>query len=128
MKIKLNVDKEDIIYFLCSGLFLLLFLELFFYKTGLLRIALISLKLSFLVHLPGFLIALKLFKDEFEKIGLLIIGFSFGLMNSALFYYLPTTLGINLNNITYWIPLFLLLIGFLLHITINTKKQEQSSA
>ncbi|MEK6845848.1 MAG: hypothetical protein AABY26_03760, partial [Nanoarchaeota archaeon] len=94
---------------------LLVLLEVFFYLSGWEKVLLISLKLSFL-HLGGYLIALRLFKDEFDTVALLFLGFAFSLIAAALLYYLPTLFGVNANSLTYVVPVVVVAIGTALHI------------
>lgn len=128
MKYKLNITKEQWKDFLYFTLGLLILLEAIFYKSGFLRILLVSLKLSVLVHLPGYLILHKTFKDEFDNVALLFLGLSFGLILAAFWYYLPTLFGVNINSITYIVPIVLLLVGLGLHVgrTAEKVKTEDS--
>ena len=124
MKYKLNITKEQWKNFLYFTLGLLILLEVFFYKSGFSRILLISLKLSMLVHLAGYLIVLKVFKEDFDNIALLFLGFSFGLILAAFWYYIPTLFRVNINSITYIVPVILLLVGLGLQVGKNITKTE----
>ncbi|MEK6939058.1 MAG: hypothetical protein AABX04_08520 [Nanoarchaeota archaeon] len=125
MKYKLNITKEQGKNFLYFTLGLLVLLEVIFYKSGFTRILLVSLKLSLLVHLAGYLIALRLFKEEFDEIALLFLGLSFGLILAAFWYYIPTLFEININSITYVVPIVLLLIGLGLHVGKGKEKKDK---
>jgi hypothetical protein len=122
MKYKLNLTKEQIINYVYFSLGLLVLLQIIFYKSGLFRVLVISLKLSLFIHLPGYLVALKTFKEEFDTIGLLFIGFAFGLILTAFFYYVPSLFGININQITYIMPIVLIIVGLLINLG-NVKKE-----
>lgn len=125
MKYKLNVTKEQWKYFLYFALGLLILFESIFYKSGFYRILLISLKLSILVHLAGYLIAIRLFKEDFDSFALLFLGLSFGLILVAFWYYIPTLFGVNANDITYIVPIILLLMGLGLHVGKEKEKRDE---
>ncbi len=115
---ELNLGKEQLFPFAYFSLGLLILLEIFFYLSGWEKVLLISLKLSFL-HFGGYLIALRVFKEEFDTIALLFLGFAFSLIAAALVYYLPTLFGVNANSLTYVVPAVVVMIGAALHIQKN---------
>lgn len=115
MRYQLNLTKEQWAYFLYFTLGLLILFEAIFFKSGFFRIFIISLKLSFL-HLSGYLIALKLFKEDFDSFALLFLGLAFGLILASFWYYIPTLFGVNANSITYLVPILLLLVGLGIHV------------
>lgn len=124
MKYKLNLTKEQISHFIFFTIGLFVLFEIIFYESGFFNVLIISLKLSLLIHFSGYLIALKLFKEDFETIGLLFIGFAFGMITNAFFYYLLSSwFGVNINHITYIVPIFLIMIGVL----INFNKTKELS-
>ncbi len=125
MKYKLDLTKEQMMKFLYFSLSLLILFEIIFYKSGFIKVFVISLKLSLFVHLIGYLVALKTFKKEFDAIGLLFIGFSFGLILTAFFYYTPSLFGININQITYVMPILLIIISLSLHIKKNKIQEKE---
>lgn len=125
MKYQLNITKEQGKHFLYFTLGLLILFEAVFYKSGFFRILLVSLKLSLFVHLAGYLIVLRTFKEEFDNIALLFLGLSFGLILAAFWYYIPTLFGANINNITYIVPTALLLVGLGLHIGKERENKEE---
>jgi len=53
---------------------------------------------------------------------LLFIGFAFGLILTAFFYYVPSLFGININQITYIMPIVLIIVGLLINLG-NVKKE-----
>ncbi|MBT3297557.1 hypothetical protein HN385_01390 [archaeon] len=121
MKPKFDIKKKELLYFVYFLIGTLILLEVFFYKSGFLRILIISLKLSFLIHLPGYLIALKIFKEEFDLIGILFIGLALGLIVITFFYYGFSLFGFNITGFTYIVPIMVALIG----IIINLKKSNE---
>lgn len=124
MKYQLNITKEQWKNYVYFSLGLLLLLQIMFYQSGFVNLLLISLKLSLFVHLAGYLIAIRLFKEQFDDIALLFLGFSFGLILAAFWYYVPTLFGINTNNITYIVPVVLLLVGLGLHVGRTSGKEN----
>ncbi len=124
MKYKLNLGRTELRPFAYFAIGLLIILEVIFYKSGFLNILIISLKLSVLIHLSGYLLALKLFKEEFDLTALLFFGLAFGLITNALFYYLPSLFGINVNHIIYVVPIVLLVFGILIHLSKKEKQTE----
>lgn len=117
--LELSLNKEQLLPFAYFSLGLLTLLEIFFYLSGWEKVLLISLKLSFL-HLGGYLIALRVFKEEFDIPALLFLGFAFSLIIAALLYYLPTLFGVNANALTYVVPVVMVIIGVLVHFGKNT--------
>ena len=128
MKYQLNITKEQRKYFGYFTLGLLILLEALFYKSGFSRVLFISLKLSLLVHLAGYLITLRVFKEEFDTIALLFLGLSFGLILAAFWYYIPTSFGVNINSITYAVPLVLVAVGFGINISEKQPKPAEEKA
>lgn len=106
--------------FIASSLLLFVILASAMYKTPLASLALISLKLSFFVHLPGYLVALRVFKEEYDPTALLFIGFGLGLVLNSLLAYFVGTVGLSVTKYAYAMPLGLLAFSALLHI----KKQK----
>lgn len=125
MKYKFNLTKEQEKNFLYFTLGLLFLLEVMFYKSGFSRIFLVSLKLSLLVHLAGYLIVLKAFKEEFDDVALLFLGLSFGLILAAFWYYIPTLFEININSITYVVPIVLLIVGLGLNVGKKGERKDE---
>ncbi len=101
------------------GLFsLLLFaaLALAMYRTPLASLLLISVKISLFVHLPGYLVALKVLKEEYDPTALLFIGFGLGLVLNSLLAYFVGTVGLSITKYAYAMPLGLLAFSALLHV------------
>lgn len=121
--LELNLGKEQLLPFAYFSLGLLVLLEIFFYLSGWEKVLLISLKLSFL-HLGGYLIALRAFKEEFDTPALLFLGFAFSLIAAALLYYLPTLFGMNANSLTYVVPVIVVVVGVALHLGKNTREHN----
>ncbi len=94
------------------GLFsLLLFvaLALTMYRTPFASLLLISVKLSLFVHLPGYLIALKVLREEYDPVALLFIVFGFGIILISLMAYFIGTLGQSISDYTYVMPISIII-------------------
>jgi len=124
MKYKLNITKIELLHWVYFSLGMLILLEVLFYKSGIMRIIFISLKLS-LLHLSGYLISLRLFREDFDHIALLFMGFAFSLIIASVGYYLPSLLGVNVNRITYLVPIILLILGIAINVSKNNEKNKE---
>lgn len=123
MKFKLNLTKKEIMPFVYFALGQLILCEFIFYKTGLINIALISLKITLFIHLSGYFLTLYIFKEEFDNFALLFLGLSLGLIITSLLYYLLSLIGLYTMFTTYPLTITILIVTILLHLK---KKQTKS--
>lgn len=113
---------SPIIYFFIGLSVILAFL---FNKFGFMQNILLSLKFTLFIMLPGYVLSIAIFDDDFDEIALLFIGSGIGLILSTLIYYIAS-LFININNFTYFVPVIMIFFSIGIYIWKKNGKTKKS--